>query len=152
MNEKDTIRFWSKVDKSGGPEACWPWRDGLFSDGYGQFRMQGCSKRAHRLAFGEGLDKSLQVLHSCDNPICCNPAHLRQGTHCENMQDKADRDRIKGEKNPRSKLTPKDVLEIRSSTDTQTALGLRFNVTHTTVGKIKRLESWAHLPLENADG
>lgn len=51
---------------------------------------------AHRAAhlFGHGyLDPSLDVLHSCDNPICCNPAHLRMGTHLENMADMVQRGR-----------------------------------------------------------
>ncbi len=34
------------------------------------------------------------ALHSCDNSRCLNPAHLRWGTHAENMQDALDRERM----------------------------------------------------------
>ena len=43
------------------------------------------------------------VLHSCDNDWCINPAHLRLGTHAENMRDRSDRKRSAaffGESNP----------------------------------------------------
>lgn len=30
-------RFWRKVDKSGGPDACWPWLASTHPGGYGQF-------------------------------------------------------------------------------------------------------------------
>jgi hypothetical protein len=84
-------RFWARVDSSGGPDSCWPWIGPLFKDGYGHaMERGGGGARAHRIAFrlkkGE-LVKGLLVCHSCDNPPCCNPAHLFQGTGTDNTQD-----------------------------------------------------------------
>ncbi len=51
---------------------------------------------AHRLAFylANGY-LAAEIRHTCDNPPCCNPAHLLAGTHSDNMRDAAERNRIK---------------------------------------------------------
>lgn len=61
-------------------------------NGYGQKKYRGRVVAAHRLAYAlaNGLDVFTMggsVLHSCDNPVCVNPEHLRLGTHMENMRD-----------------------------------------------------------------
>jgi hypothetical protein len=85
-------RFWSKVDQSGGPSACWPWIGKLSSNGYGRAGRQGY---AHRLAFAlaNGDEAVEQVNHTCDNRPCCNPAHLVAGTHATNARDMVERAR-----------------------------------------------------------
>lgn len=80
-------RFWSKVDKTGD---CWNWTAGTFHFGHGKFRLNGKMVKAHRLAYellvGD-FDKSLCVLHKCDNPRCVNPEHLFLGTKGDNNSD-----------------------------------------------------------------
>ena len=102
-------RFWSKVDKSAGPDGCWPWTAGMFPSRYGVFRAPGLSQRAHRVAwvlvYGE-IPKGACVLHRCDNPPCCNPAHLWIGSHQDNVADKVRKGRqAKGDRNG-SRLHP----------------------------------------------
>lgn len=79
--------FWSNVDKR-GPDECWPWKGR--EKGYGQARFGGQAISAYRLAYilekGE-VPEGMVVCHSCDNPPCCNPAHLWVGTHSENTLD-----------------------------------------------------------------
>lgn len=88
-------RFWEKVDISGADD-CWAWLGATLTSGYGSFHLKGKSCTAHRLAYiltvGEIAD-GLHIRHKCDNPICCNPAHLETGTHADNMRDMAERGR-----------------------------------------------------------
>ena len=85
--------FWARIDRSGGDGSCWEWQ-GPLRDGYGntvRFGMNG----AHRVAWflTHGDPGKLHVLHDCDNPRCCNPAHLHLGTHQDNMRDMVARGR-----------------------------------------------------------
>lgn len=83
-------RFWSQVDV-GPSDQCWRWLGYTDDDGYGQFFWHGRMRPAHELAVsfttGEARLPSLETCHSCHNPPCCNPSHLRFATRIENVQD-----------------------------------------------------------------
>lgn len=82
-------RFWSRVAIA-GKDDCWEWRAGRVAAGYGSFYMAGFLYRANRVAwaFHNATDPGdLHVCHTCDNPPCCNPAHLFLGTTQDNMKD-----------------------------------------------------------------
>lgn len=94
MTEKDIERFLAKLGEpdSGG---CRRWSGGADEDGYGMFSVyHGCRVRAHRVAFFlangrlPGPETPL-VTHSCNVPACCEDAHLVEGTHTKNMDDRA---------------------------------------------------------------
>lgn len=84
-------RFWAKVDRSAGPNECWPWTANRHPRGYGKFGIRGrlyvASRVAWEIANNAGIPSAHVVMHSCDNPPCCNPAHLSVGTVRDNWND-----------------------------------------------------------------
>ena len=104
-------RFWEKVDRSGGPDACWPWTASTCGGGYGQFRLAGRPQLAHRVAYEQlvgPIPNGRHVLHRCDTPLCVNPAHLFLGTHTDNMADMTIKGRqSRGEKHRAATAPPK---------------------------------------------
>ena len=114
----NATRFWSKVDcVSTDPEKCWVWCGAKNPAGYGIIELKTAAGRrpllAHRVAYTLSLGPipcGLFVLHSCNNPACCNPAHLRPGTAAENSADTArsgayERPLKRGQTHPASKFT-----------------------------------------------
>jgi hypothetical protein len=98
--------FWSRVDTSNGFDACWPWTGRKDRDGYGVLYFEGKERRAHRVAFylTNGRWPEPCCLHDCDNPPCCNPDHLHEGTQPQNIHECVERGRIaKSDRNGRYK-------------------------------------------------
>lgn len=154
-------RFESKVDRSGGPDACHEWRGATDNRGYGQIRegRRGTGLiRAHRLAYEMlhgPVPDGLFVCHHCDNPPCCNPGHLFAGTPHDNNMDMVAKGRDghgtpdnRGERHGMAKLNVEAVLEIRrlaSDGFTESEIAQRYGVTRSTIGRIARREHWAHV-------
>lgn len=111
-NASDEARFWLKVDRSGGPGACWPWLGPTSGKKqlYGRFFYLGREEQAHVMAwfFTYGSFPKHFGCHRCDVSLCVNPTHLFDGTQRENIIDSRNKDRWGG-----SKLTVADVVQIR---------------------------------------
>ena len=78
-------RFWVKVQRTNG---CWLWIASLDAYGYGQFRVQGRTRKSHQLAYEllvGPVPRGLELDHLCRNPRCVNPAHLEPVTHRDNI-------------------------------------------------------------------
>src|SRR5215468_2618108 len=86
-------RLMAKLDMSAGPDGCWPFMGGR-RGGYGRIgggddypgKTMNASRVMHEL-FNGPIPEGYDVLHSCDNPPCCNPKHLYIGTAFDNIQD-----------------------------------------------------------------
>jgi hypothetical protein len=122
---------------------------------YGAFRWgPGRSVRAHRAAWElhrGPIPDGLDVLHTCDVPLCVNPDHLWLGTHVDNNRDRDMKGRTgapRGEKSPNAKLTAAKVQEIRFRYDLgelQKDLAREFGVNQTAISSITRRRTWAHV-------
>lgn len=144
-------RFWEKVDKSGGDDACWAWLAGSIR-GYGYFFLGGKSVKAYRFSWAlanGAVPHGLCVCHHCDNPTCVNPGHLFLGTFADNNADKlAKRRHSHGENHPCAKLTDADVSDIRAALGlprcNQTRIAERFGVSSGMISHIATNRNWTH--------
>lgn len=139
-----TERLWSRVDRSGGPDACWPWQ-GAQNYGYGAIGDGERVVHAHRLALlltvGAAPDGKPYACHHCDNPPCCNPTHLYWGD-ADNARDMLERNRRT------EKLTPEQVAEVkrrRALGIKRTVVAAQFDITITTVSNITTGRTWGRL-------
>lgn len=136
-------RFWDCVDKTGD---CWVWIAGKHSAGYGVIRVDGKTKCAHRLScewhHGKAPRGKNVVMHSCDNPSCVNPAHLRWGTQQDNIADAIAKGRMdnSGENHGAHKLTDNDVMRLLAELPrrSQRSVARQFGVSQQYVSKLYR--------------
>lgn len=174
-------RIWTRIAKA-GPDDCWEWQGKRTKEGYGQVKVKICERQyelfiVHRLVYvltyGE-LPVDQMACHSCDNPPCCNPAHLFSGTGQDNQQDVLTKGRKvvviaaperratglrngkhtkpeatpRGEQSGNAKLTDDAVRAILlDTTSTNRELAERFGVTRTRIAQIRRGVGWSHLRL-----
>lgn len=160
------------TDRSGGPDACWPWLMSTISGfgvtpeqqrGYGQFGGSGkktgrWNVLAHRASFmvfiGAHIGADVCVLHRCDNPICTNPKHLFLGDRNDNCQDKMQKGRHNyrthhGTDHGNAKMTDDIVREMRELYATKRAsqnqLSVRFGLSQASVWAILHRKTWKHV-------
>jgi hypothetical protein len=153
---REHARFWRMVDVR-GEDDCWPWLAGVDGNGYGTFRLANGRIGAHRFALGDALGRpvpaDLRAIHSCDNPPCCNPRHLREGTPKDNTGDMLARGRNRygtrrGEQSPSARLTAADVAQIRALVDagaTRTACARMYGVSLSAVSSVALRKTWRHV-------
>lgn len=147
------VRLLSKVSIRGYRD-CWPWIGSIGTWGYGCFTLNGTSINASRAAYillvGE-VSASDVVCHSCDNPACCNPAHLWIGTQGDNIRDCNAKGRAKGTftstNHPRhcAKLTPSlinDARTLYAQGISQTEIGRRFGIHSSAISRALRGETF----------
>jgi hypothetical protein len=146
---EDKIRFWKKVDIKEENE-CWNWIGCLYykKEGYGGITINKKPERSHRVALfiikGPPPTDKPCVLHSCkQNRLCCNPNHLRYGTHKENMIDRKNDGTtyiVKGSNHQNSKLTEEQLREIRQKyipyKYSMTKLAIEYNVCSETIRRL----------------
>lgn len=153
LSEREAKSFWELVQESSS-DACWEWAGPRDAHGYGRHAMRSTRFRAHRVAYAltNGCPDGFYVLHRCDNPPCCNPAHLFLGSFQDNMDDRTNKQRAaKGEEHGCDRLPERRTLEIIAA---HYEMGLRvcdvaalFGERRQLISRIVRGDRWAYLRL-----
>jgi len=149
MHLKNTLIKNTKILSNG----CWQWQGSKNPDGYGRIRFNKQVLLIHRVAYElhvGTIPKGLHVLHSCDNPSCCNPKHLRLGTNYDNVQDRQNKDRqAKGIGHGRHKLSECDITEIKklyaTGNYTQQEISEIFHISRSHTCNILNNKFWKHI-------
>lgn len=148
--EMVATKFWAKVNKE-GPNGCWEWTGALQRDGYAHFGINSKTTSSHRYAYEQlvgPIPDGMDLLHSCDNRRCVNPAHTRPGTHVENMAECRDKERNN------KKLTAEQVREIRAAfveikgkapDGFNQRLADKYGVKDKTIWEVRKGVNWSHL-------
>ena len=121
-------RFWGHVDKTND---CWIWRGKTNKSGYGQFFTGSVTTgdrkhvMAHRMSWemkNGPIPEGAYILHSCDNPPCVRPDHLRPGSALDNIRDMI----IRGRQRPHDWPDKCKNGHVRTEANTATVRGARF--------------------------
>lgn len=142
-------RFEDKIFKE---KDCWIWKGTRMHKknfNYGVFKVYGKQTLAHRVSYAlykEEIPDGMFVLHSCDNPPCVNPNHLRIGTIKDNNRDRSIRGR-----SPLEKLTRDEVKEIRESLANKSLnnkqISKKYNISYSYVSSIKHYRVWKDISI-----
>lgn len=90
----------------------------------------------------------LFVLHSCDNPLCVEPAHLRLGDVQMNSEDSCSRGRqAKGNGHGKSKLTEDIVREIKATKRPFSIIkmAVKLGVNYYAIRDVLTSRTWRHV-------
>lgn len=174
LSPMDVLRFTERLAPR--DSGCIEWTGygsrtgGKYGYKYGMFRVNGRPLYAHRVAYtlAHGpIPPGFVVMHSCDNGLCCNPAHLSVGTKYDNSQDMVRKGRSprddrhstkrhpetvpKGQRHHWHKLSDADVVDIRRRYDAGEKISAihqtsYLHVSPPTVERIAHRTTWRHLP------
>lgn len=165
--------FWAKINVTENKDECWEWKEYVDKNGYGRFKIGRTFFPSHRVSFSlskKGKLSSFLVCHKCDNPKCCNPAHLFLGTQQENIDDCIAKGRYitgdkngmvkhpelvtKGDKHHNAKFTDSQIIDIRKiyaeGKTSHKKLGKIYSVSANTIKDIVNGKTWKHLLSETA--
>lgn len=139
---------------------CWEWLAATkTAKGYGKIGHSNKDWLVHRLVYNlcvGHVPPTLLICHRCDNPPCCNPAHLYAGSTSDNQRDAVERGNHylpcpKGGKKAR-KLTDAAVRDIRSVASRGVGGGVvrrlaeKYNVSVVLISNVIHRHRYAGVP------
>lgn len=157
FSAKQKELFLSRIDEN-GPNGCHIWMGNKNNNGYGVAYGNSADKvvrghYAHRvmMSITGKLKKGKMVLHSCNNPACVNPEHLRCGTHADNMIDRQIAgNTAKGELQGLSVLKARHIpviFALYKSGMTKKEIARIFKVSAPTIALVINRKTWNHIQI-----
>ncbi len=136
---------------------CLLWPGALAKDGrYGTVSYLDRTHRVHKLVYelgkGEWLPDGINVLHSCDTPLCIEPSHLFEGTTADNVADKVRKNRqAAGElcNHPHRILSEEDIPWIRDNYAAGVSvfeLANKLTCSKSAIYYVLNRRTWKHVP------
>ena len=139
---------------------CLEWQKSKDSKGYGSYWISSGNRSVHRLVAKLVIANPQNlpcVLHSCDNPLCINPDHLRWGTVAENNTERHNKGRTivpnnTGSKHGMAILNEVAVYEIKKLLKdgfTQIKIAELYGVSISLISAIHLGKRWGHVLLSD---
>jgi hypothetical protein len=147
----EPMRFIREVALRHASDECLYWPYTVAGGGYGALRIGGRNRKRGShvmvcvLAHGPAPSANLEVAHSCNHRLCCNPRHLRWATRTENHADKVEHGTsVRGERNGSARLTEAEVRQIKAlqGTMSQNKIANQFKVCASTIRNIREGKTW----------
>jgi hypothetical protein len=152
-------RFTARILRQ-DPATCWPWL-GAIRNGYGAIKHNGRVLSAHVVAWvlaNGDIPPEAIICHTCDDRICCNPAHLYAGSPASNVRDSYARRAITrphGQEKPNAKLTDDLVTLVLSLRRCLGWSGVRIagelDLNRSTVNNVIGRAAWSHVPIPTSE-
>lgn len=143
-----------RIDPTPTATGCHEWFGTKTKGGYGIITIGTANILAHRAihAFSGGDVGAEVVMHTCDNPSCCNPDHLRGGSYADNMQDMHQKGRMDTKRlgqhlrnrgsHPRGRRIVTPMGEFASAALAAEKVGLHYKTVLRLAGKREKGFCW----------
>lgn len=132
-----------------GDDDCWLWTGGLVGrDSRPYFSVDGRKLLAYRIVYelktGKNID-GIMIRHKCDNRVCCNPSHLEEGSHMQNMEDMKERQR-----HGMPHHVVRHIKKLILQKVPYSVIAERYGVSKSLINEIAHSRIYSHVQLQDA--
>jgi len=153
VSDRGRVRSLKRIDARGCKLAGGALRPKVHSKGYLKATLCRDGKCKHKFihrlvleVFVGPCPEGMECCHNNGDPSNNRLENLRWGTRTENYRDAVKHGTTnRGERNPSVKLCELDVWLIRNCEGTGKQLAEFFDISQTTISKIKRRKLWSHI-------